>query len=197
VTPRARTGDPITTRTTRSRGRAPTAAREQIGIKETEKRLALSRKQIQRDMEAGMPFDRQGTRLMFPWPDIRIWRDERIRELSARAAQPTGEDDWKKRKLAAEAELAELEVAQMRGALIPVEEFHRHLETAFSRVRARLLSLPPKLGAAAVGHSTPREAQAALEPIIYEVMEELHRSDDIPPYDDQAQEELALATAGG
>jgi len=168
-------------RTTRSRGRAPAQKRELIPLAQLMVRLAISRKQAQREVEEGMPHER-GPRnvLRFPWPDCRIWRDEKIRERAATEAQPTSMKELRNRRETAEAELVELKVQRERGSLIPFDVHERLLEDAFARVRARLLGLPPRLGAMGVGHKTPREAQAALEPVIAEVMGELHRADDVP-----------------
>ena len=168
-------------RTTRSRGRAPAQKRELIPLAQLLVRLALSRKQVQREVEEGMPHERgPKNALRFPWPDCRIWRDEKIRERATIEARPTNAKDSRDRKEAAEAELAELKVQRERGALIPIDVHERLMEDAFARVRARLLGLPPRLGAMGVGHKTPREAQAALEPVISEVMGELHRAEDVP-----------------
>jgi PIN domain nuclease of toxin-antitoxin system len=181
----------------RRRGRAPTTEREQIGVADAMQRLALSRKQIEREIDAGMPHERDGIKYQFYWPDIRIWRDEHIRDMAAREKPAGGASPAstsRNRVLAAQAELAEIEVATARGALIPTAAAEAWFQTACTRVRARLLSLPPKLAAAAVGHKTPREAQSALQPILYEVMEELHRGDDVPRFD--ADTAGAAAAAG-
>lgn len=168
-------------RVTRSRGRPPSQQREVIKLAALMTRLALSRKQVAREVEEGMPHERGANQaLLFPWPDCRIWRDEKIRERAKAEAQPTDAKGSRNRREAAEAELAELKVARERGSLIPFDVHDRLLEDAFARVRARLIGLPPRLGAMGVGHKTPRAAQAALEPVIAEVMGELHRADDVP-----------------
>lgn len=189
---------PAKGRTTRSRGRAPAQEREFITLGAVVIRLAISEKQVQREMAEGMPHEREESgKLKFPWPDVRVWRDEQIRER-AKTEAAGGEPGDKgpslvqarARRELAEAELAELELAEKRGELVPAAEFDRALEEAFGRARARLLALPPKLGAHGVGHRTPREAQAALEPLIREVMEELHRAGDVPI---ESDDELAAA----
>lgn len=171
----------------RSRGRAPVQKREEISCAEAETRLALSRKQIERQLEAGMPGERRSGRIVIFWPDARIWRDEHIRETTLREKAlggPGNANDAKKRKLDAEAELAEIEVAKARGEVVPVEEATRWFEGVCTRVRGKLLGLIPRLATASVGHSTPREAQVALQPIVHEVMDELHRGDDVPIMDE-------------
>lgn len=168
-------------RTSRRRGRGPSVTPEEINLDEVMTRLALSHKQIQREMAEGMPHRRVGRALRFPWPEARLWRDEHIRDAAAAAASPKpAQQDARGRKAEAEATLSELALEEKRGSLIDVAIHVRLLEEAFSRVRARLVAIKPKLGAAGVGHRTPIEAQAALAPLIDEVMDELHRAEDVP-----------------
>lgn len=170
----------------RSRGRAPTIAREEITMAQAMKWLAISRKQVEREIEAGMPAEKREGRVIIFWPDARVWRDEQIREKE-RQAKPLGgpkaAHEARNRKAEAEADLAEIEVAKARRELVPVAEAEGWFEAACARIRGKLLSLPPRLATAGVGHQSPRDAQAALQPIVYEVMEELHRGDDVPIMD--------------
>lgn len=186
----------------RSRGRAPVQKREEISMAEAMTRLALSRKQVERELDAGMPGGRNTSgKIVVIWPDARIWRDEQIKQRAMKeraAGGPANPNDAKNRKLEAEAELAEIEVAKARRELIPVAESEKFLADAFTRVRARLLALPPRLAAVGVGHKTPRDAQAALSPVIYEVMEELQKGDDVPLYvieDEEEEPEVSAAAA--
>jgi len=170
----------------RSRGAAPKGGRDWITNAECAIRLALSTKQIAREVEAGMPHERDGNKLKFPWPDVRIWRDEHIREMAKAEMRPADKDDARKRREAAEADLAELKLSRERGEVLPVQDFEKLLENAFTRVRARLLAIPPKLGAYGVGHKNARDAQAALEPFVYEAMAELSEAGDVSFADEDA-----------
>lgn len=185
-------------RTTRRRGRHPSTTPEEIPLDELMTRLALSHKQIQREMAEGMPHRRVGRALRFPWPEARLWRDEHIRDQAAAASAPKpAQLDARSRRAEAEATLAELALEERRGNLMPVEAHVRLLEDAFSRVRARLIALKPRLGANGIGHKTPTEAVAALAPLIDEAMAELHAATDVPePIEDSppaAAEEAAPA----
>lgn len=83
-----------------------------------------SGKQIERYVAEGMPCTGTAHKRRFPWPEVRNWRDERLRRMerdkSARE-KPTDINEAKRRKEAAFAEKAELEVAEMRGELIPLD----------------------------------------------------------------------------
>ena len=147
-------------------------------------RLALSRKQVEREIEAGMPsFRKKNGQIAIYWPDARVFRDEQIRERTLKEKAAGGPADGKesrKRKEEAEAQLAEIEVVKALKTWMPVADAEKWFVDACTRVRARLLALPPRLAAVGVGHKSPREAQAALSPVIYEVMEELQKGDDVP-----------------
>jgi hypothetical protein len=178
----------------RSRGRAPTTKREEISMTEAMTRLALSRKQVEREIESGMPSDRKKNgHIILYWPDARVWRDEQIRERTLKEKAAGGPADGKesrKRREEAEAQLAELEVVKVLKTWIPIDDAKKWYADACARVRARLLALPPRLAAVGVGHKSPREAQAALAPVIYEVMEELQKGDDVPLLEIEDEEEL-------
>lgn len=86
---------------------------------------------------------------------------------------PASQKEAKARKLAAEAAIKELELAERRGELIHVDVFRKLVGEVFGRVRAKLValkgSLPPRL----TGLESPRDAQAVLGPGIDEAIAEL------------------------
>jgi hypothetical protein len=157
---------------------------ETIGISELCRRLALSPTQIARERKDGMPHEPSNgsTPMRFPWPACRVWRDEHIR-AKAEASAAKAAADPKRRKLAAQADLAELELAKRRAELMTVAQYTRLVADTFGRVRAILLAMPPRLAAAGVGHQNERDAQAALDPLVYEVIDELHQAKDVPALD--------------
>ena len=59
------------------------------------------------------------------------------------------------------------------GEFIRVAEFHLMMTSSFSRVRAKLLSLPSKLAPLVAAKTTPAEAQQILKAAIYETLNEL------------------------
>ncbi len=109
----------------------------------------------------------------FAWPAFPRWREQTMRDEAVARARPEDYEAAKARKMAADAELAELELARRRGELCAVADFEAALETAFSRVRTRLLNLPAKSSPHLVGLRSITEAQGALEPFVEEVVAEL------------------------
>jgi phage terminase Nu1 subunit (DNA packaging protein) len=91
----------------------------------------------------------EGNSREFPVLRCLAWqRDRAVADAltSAGPAQPTDMYDAELRKAKADAELAEVRLARLRGELITVESAASEIERAFSRVRARFLSVPGEYG---------------------------------------------------
>lgn len=77
------------------------------------------------------------------------------------------------RREAALAELAELDLAQRRGELVPADLIQRHWETLAANTRGKLLNLPGRLAASVMGCETLQEAERAAMMLVREALEEL------------------------
>ncbi len=84
----------------------------------------------------------RGRQWSFNSADVRAWRDEDV-QRQALGASPASVDELKKRRLRAETELAELELAKARELVAPVEQFERAMAKAFGEVRAGLRNVVP------------------------------------------------------
>jgi phage terminase Nu1 subunit (DNA packaging protein) len=100
------------------------------------------------------------------------WKEKRAVEAVQGDTSKLDIDEAKRRKTAAEAALAELELAKQRGELVPLQAIAEIVGDAFANVRARLLSLPSAL-APQVVHMTAAESRAILESAIDDVLGEL------------------------
>jgi hypothetical protein len=141
----------------------------------------VSESQLERLFQQGMPHEKQSSRkIAIPMPAGRVWYHDYLVDKGRRQAAPKDLDEAKQRKMAAEAELAELELSEKRGELMTVSDFAKITGEAFSRARARLQNLAPRVAAAAFGAPTIPEAQARIEPLVIEVLDELRRADDVP-----------------
>jgi hypothetical protein len=112
--------------------------------------------------------------------------------LVGKSAVAEGEPDRAKaeaRRALAEAEIAEAKSAQIKGELAPVEETATELERAFTAVRARLLSIPPKL-APILAPENPARARVVLERAVLEALAELEQTD---VFEDEVVEEVGSA----
>lgn len=120
----------------------------------------------------------------YPWPEIHRWLLEQVERRGKESARPATEDEARKRKLAAEAELAELELAKQRGQLMTVEQYEEVVGAAFARVAAQLKSAPTKFAPHVVHLKTLPEAVTKLQIVADEILEDLHRGTDVPDDDD-------------
>lgn len=71
------------------------------------------------------------------------WRENKIREEMTGDA-PTDAENAKHRKLAAEASLAELELAKATGRVALIEEFEKAQTRVMAIIRANLLNVPAR-----------------------------------------------------
>ena len=104
------------------------------------------------------------------WPGFMVWYRQRLR---VDRDKPTSFEDAKTRKMAADAELAELELALTRGDQVPVESYRQSLEQLTSHLRAQLLAAPGRYSARIVGTTTLPAAQRALDAVMRDVLNEL------------------------
>lgn len=87
---------------------------------------------------------------------------ERAKILNSEKAPPTDLEEAKLRKLAAEAELAELEIAKKRGEVAPVAEIERLAAKAFATVRAGMRNIPNRAVSRIIGETDERTLKSVL-----------------------------------
>lgn len=146
--------------------------------------FGLSEKQIERYCQAGMPHRKKGTKVSLPMPEAREWYKKHLVQKGREEAQPTDRSQSIDRQEAAAAAIAEIDLAKARNETMTVEEHVDLLADAFARVKSRLVNLPPRIAGVVLGAQTIQEAQARIEPVVREAMEELRRADDVPGTED-------------
>lgn len=72
------------------------------------------------------------------------------------------ENQLKRRKLAAEAERAELEVAKARGLVAPIREFERAQSMLMAAIRANVMQVPPRAVLQLLGCTDENEFKSKL-----------------------------------
>jgi phage terminase Nu1 subunit (DNA packaging protein) len=92
----------------------------------------------------------------------------------------------------AQADKAEMERDELRGALVRVPSVESHWQGMVASMRARLLSLPSKVAAQVAGPDRLQEVQERVQTLVYEALEEIS-ADGVP---DEARARNA-AHAGG
>ena len=85
-------------------------------------------------------------------------------------------DEARARKVAAEAEMAEIELAKERGLLLPVEMVAEINQNIFSVFRARMLALPAKAAPDVFSADNLTEAKSVLKGYVNSALDELANS---------------------
>ncbi|MEX0300961.1 MAG: terminase small subunit [Leisingera sp.] len=88
----------------------------------------------------------RGRAWIFNTAEVRSWRDDDIRAQSSHTTN-ANKDQLQLRKLAAETEQAELDLAKAKDEVVPVEQYERALTKAFGEVRASLRNVLPQRSA--------------------------------------------------
>lgn len=146
-----------------------TSRRETIA--EFATRAGVSRRTIERDLAAGLPYatDDAGRVVI----DVAVglaWR--RTNRAAGRGVGIPGPLlSARQRREAARAGLAELKLARLEGRVIHVDDHTKVLTHAYTLVRAGLLSFPGRAAVAAFGAASREEAEARIQPLVDEILE--------------------------
>lgn len=116
-----------------------------------------------------------------PWQfntaDLMKWREADIRAESQGVRSVTA-DELKRRKLEAETEMAELDLAKAKELVAPIEQIERALAKAFGEVRANLRNVVPGRAARRlVGELSETKIKAVLLDEIDQALEALADND--------------------
>ena len=135
--------------------------------------LESARRVQQLVADEGMPRRVQNGRPEYPWPDALKWYIAFKVSAEAAKADPIDLEKARARKMAADAELAELELARVRGEQVPVETFRETVGAIATKIRAQLLAAPGRYSARIVGVDSLPDAQRHLDAIVRDVLNEL------------------------
>lgn len=138
--------------------------------KELANLLGLTARQVANLVERGMPSVAGDGRREYDAPACIAWyRDAKIAEAVADAG-PDTLDAQRTRKTAAEARLAELELARLEGSMLTVEDAAREVDALLDRLRSVLLSFTSRHAHLLVGKRTIPEVAAVLDPAVGDLM---------------------------
>jgi phage terminase Nu1 subunit (DNA packaging protein) len=124
----------------------------------------------------GCPYVSKGNRgkpWLFNTADVAAWRQDRAVQRAIGDTSALDIDEAKRRKLAAEAAIVELDLAKRRGEVIEVEEIAALVGDEYANVRAKLLSIPVKLAPLVSVSDDALECKDLIERGINEALEEL------------------------
>ena len=101
------------------------------------------------------------------------WRMEQAKKAAKGEAKSVDLDEAKRRKLVAEAEMAELDLEVRQGQLVEIEAVAKTVGDDYANMRAKLLSIPSKISPQLVGVESVTRIQSVLDKVVSEALEEL------------------------
>lgn len=128
----------------------------------------------------------------FPVQRCLTWQRDRLAaDAAAEAAEPPPSDlaQAEQRKAMADAELAELKLAKLRGDVVAVQAAAKEIRDAFTRVRARLLSTPGEYASQILHLEELPKAVLVLRALVDTVLAELQANAGGPAIDDEDDED--------
>lgn len=147
--------------------------------------LGRTTRQIRYLDAAGIPHRRvNGREKRYPLPDAVDWYYRRQYE---QREEPTSLDDARRRKLVAEAEIAEYDLAEKRGDMFTGDYLDRQLRGMLHVVSAAARRLPNRWAEDVVGLDTVEAAESKLEAMADSFLEELAELDLGPLDDDEGE----------
>lgn len=120
-------------------------------------------------LAAGMPCRTVDGKRTVVRSEANAWVREQAAAEEA-AKDPANEAEAKARKLAAEARLAELELAAKEGTMVTVEDAAQAVEAKLEGLRSSLVTLPQRIAPVVLGCKTLAEVTAKLDAAVAEAM---------------------------
>jgi phage terminase Nu1 subunit (DNA packaging protein) len=126
-------------------------------------------------IKRGMPVVQRGSRgkaWQINTAEVSAWLEQRAKE-SAAGGDQADERELKRRKLAAETAKVELELARVRGEVVPLAQLERALANTFAEVKTNLRSVPSRVATAIIGEETETRIKAVILKEIDQALEAL------------------------
>lgn len=130
-------------------------------------------------VRAGCPVVTRGGRgkeWKFDNAQVTEWRIDR-KVAEATGAEKADTEELRRRKLLAETELAELDVARERGQVVSVEQLQRNLGNLFAEISINLRNIPGRVCASLVGLTDERRIKEIILGEIDQTLNALADSD--------------------
>jgi len=138
-------------------------------------------------IKRGMPVSERGSRGK-PWrintAEVSAWLEQRAKE-SAAGGDQADERELKRRKLAAETAKVELELAKVRGEVVPLAQLERALANTFAEIKTNIRSVPSRVATAIIGESNETRIKAVILKELDQALEALGDFDLEPDDDDE------------
>jgi phage terminase Nu1 subunit (DNA packaging protein) len=118
----------------------------------------------------------EGVAWVFDISEVIRWREERAAREGF-TGTPADYTEAQTRKMAAEAEMAEIKLAKERGDAVSITDTEKAWSNIIVNFRAKMLALPQRAAPLLVGQSKERVIANMLRDEIYSALDELSRMD--------------------
>jgi len=163
-----------------------------VNLSELAEIYGLHRTTVKEWVKIGCPFVQEhdkSRRLdwQFNTAEVCKWREDRAKQLTEENLQGIQVGELKKRKLAAETALAELEAGKAKNTFVSVEDVERSWLNLASLVKGKFLALPAKVSPELAIAKDARELEAILRHEIRLTLNELATAETEILEDDENQ----------
>jgi len=137
-------------------------------------------------LKRGLPVIQRGSKgkaWVINTAEVSAWLEQRAKE-TAPGGEQSDERELKRRKLAAETAKVELELARVRGEVVPLRQLERALANTFAEVKTNLRSVPSRVATAIIGEESETRIKAVILKEIDQALEALGDLDLDEPDDD-------------
>jgi len=125
-----------------------------------------------------MPTVSKDGRVWYSFPECLRWYVDYKVRAAVSALEPEDADEAKRRLTTAQARKAELEVEQLEGRMVTIEDATREVNEMLDGLRSNLLAFPAKHAHRLVGCKNIAEVTARLEPAVRDLMTVLAGEDE-------------------
>lgn len=155
--------------------RKRTGAGRSINKSEVADVFGVSLQTVDQWVRKGLSCTKSGQEVLFNSAAVVAFLELQAEARAAASSRPADAEEARARKLAAEAELAEMERDERRGQLIPISVVERVVSEEYAAVRAKLLSLPGKLAPLVAIEDDEVTCRDLIERGVTEALDELAR----------------------
>lgn len=137
-------------------------------------------------IKRGLPVSERGSRgkaWQINTAEVSAWLERRAKE-SVSGDDQADERELKRRKLAAETAKVELELARVRGEVVPLAQLERALANTFAEVKTNIRSVPSRVATAIIGEESETRIKAVILKELDQALETLGDFDLEEPDDD-------------
>lgn len=139
--------------------------------KELAEVLPVTARQIRTLTKEGMPTENLGARTLYPLAECVRWYVA-YREAIV-SGQRSSKSEAQTRKIEAQARLAELEVEEAEGRLIPLDLHEDRLAAILDRLRSKILAIPGAWPPRLMGAKSVPDMVRRLKPLVQEILQTL------------------------